>query len=119
MNIADMYYVGPDYHKAFQIPVIEGNVFTPTLTDTLSQQVMVSRQFVERMKMLAGWTGSPIGKPVYITEHRTMATICGVYEDIHLGSQVMEEYDECVRTVMFYRNKTFEQFIRSLESDVT
>lgn len=50
MNIADMYYVGPDYHKAFQIPVIEGNVFTPTLTDSLSQQVMVSRRFVERMK---------------------------------------------------------------------
>ena len=104
MNIADMYYVGPDYHKAFQIPVIEGNVFTPTLTDTLSQQVMVSRQFVERMKTLVGWTGSPIGKPVYITEHRTMATICGVYEDIHLGSQVMESYDERP-TVMFYRNK--------------
>ena len=104
MNIADMYYVGPDYHKAFQIPVIEGNVFTPTLTDTLSQQVMVSRQFVERMKTLVGWTGSPIGKPVYISEHRTMATICGVYEDIHLGSQVMESYDERP-TVMFYRNK--------------
>lgn len=104
MNIADMYYVGPDYHKAFQIPVIEGNVFTPTLTDTLSQQVMVSRQFVERMKTLVGWTGSPIGKSVYITEHRTMATICGVYEDIHLGSQVMESHDERP-TVMFYRGK--------------
>lgn len=61
MNIADMYYVGPDYHKAFQIPVIEGNIFTPTLTDTLSQQVMVSRQFVERMNLLVGWTGSPSG----------------------------------------------------------
>lgn len=104
MNIADMYYVGPDYHKAFQIPVIEGNVFTPTLTDSLSLQVMVSRQFVERMKTLAGWTGSPIGKPVYITEHRAMATICGVYEDIHLGSQVMESHDERP-TVMFYRNR--------------
>lgn len=107
MNIADMYYVGPDYHKAFQIPVIEGNVFTPTLTDSLSQQVMVSRRFVERMKTLAGWTGSPIGKTVYITEHAdhgTIAIVCGVYEDIHLGSQVMEEHDERP-TVMFYRSK--------------
>ena len=80
MNIADMYYVGPDYHKAFQIPVVEGNVFTPTLTDTLSQQVMVSRRFVERMETLAGWTGSPIGKTVYITEHAdhgTIAIVCG------------------------------------------
>lgn len=107
MNIADMYYVGPDYHKAFQIPVVEGNVFTPTLTDTLSQQVMVSRRFVERMETLAGWTGSPIGKTVYITEHAdhgTIAIVCGVYEDIHLGSQVMESHDERP-TVMFYRNK--------------
>lgn len=104
MNVADMYDVGPDYHKAFQIPVIEGNVFTPTLTDTLSQQVMVSRQFVERMRRLAGWKGSPIGKTVHITEHQFPATICGVYEDIHLGSQVMESHDERP-TVMFYGNK--------------
>lgn len=107
MNIADMYYVGPDYHKAFRIPVIEGNLFTPTLTDSLSQQVMVSRQFVERMKTLAGWTGSPIGKSVYITEHTergTVAIVCGVYEEIHLGSQVLEEHDERP-TVMFYRNR--------------
>ena len=106
MNIADMYYVGPDYHKAFQIPVIEGNVFTPTLTDSLSQQVMVSRRFMERMKTLAGWTALPLGRRYILPNTRigTIAIVCGVYEDIHLGSQVMEEHDERP-TVMFYRNK--------------
>lgn len=105
MNIADMYDVGPDYHKTFDIPVIEGSVFNPALQDSTSRQVMVSRSFVERMQKLAGWSGSPIGKQVYITEHgETTLTLCGVYEDIHLGSQVTENHDDRP-TVMFYRNR--------------
>lgn len=62
MNVADMYYVGSDYHKTFQIPLVEGEVFTPHLQDTVTRQAMVSRRFVERMKALAGWEGSAVGK---------------------------------------------------------
>lgn len=101
MNIADMYLVGDDYHKTFGIPVIEGNTFTPHLSDTVARQVMVSRKFVEKMRELAGWTGSPIGKTVFITEHKGPLTVCGVYEEIHLGSQIAESADERP-TVMFY-----------------
>lgn len=101
MNIADMYQVGPDYHRTFSIPVLEGEVFNPALQDTLSQQVMVSRGFVERMRTLAGWEGSAIGKQIHVTEHKGTLTICGVYENISLGSQFAEDYDERP-TVMFY-----------------
>lgn len=101
MNIADMYLVGDDYHKAFDIPVIEGSTFTPHLSDTVARQVMVSRKFVERMRELAGWTGSPIGKTVNITEHEGPLTVCGVYEEIHFGSQIAEDADERP-SVMFY-----------------
>lgn len=101
MNIADMYLVGDDYHKVFDIPVIEGSTFTPHLSDTVARQVMVSRKFVERMRKLAGWTGSPIGKTVNITEHKGPLTVCGVYEEIHFGSQIAESADERP-TVMFY-----------------
>ena len=101
MNIADMYLVGDDYHKAFGIPVIEGSTFTPHLSDTVARQVMVSRKFVERMRELAGWTGSPIGKTVNITEHEGPLTVCGVYEEIHFGSQIAEDADERP-SVMFY-----------------
>lgn len=101
MNIADMYQVGPDYHRTFSIPVLEGEVFNPALQDTLSQQVMVSRSFVERMRTLAGWEGSAIGKQIHVTEHKGTLTICGVYENISLGSQFAEDYDERP-TVMFY-----------------
>ena len=101
MNIGDMYLVGDDYHRTFGIPVIEGTTFTPHLSDTVARQVMVSRRFVERMRELAGWTGSPIGKTVFITEHQGPLTVCGVYEEIHFGSQMAENADERP-TVMFY-----------------
>lgn len=102
MNIADMYDVGPDYHKVFSIPILEGTGFTIELGDSVSQEVMVSRSFIDKMEKLAGWTGSPIGKQVFITEHQGRPyTICGVYEEIHLGSQVAEDFDDRP-TVMFY-----------------
>lgn len=102
MNIADMYDVGPDYHKVFSIPILEGTGFTTELGDSVSQEVMVSRSFINKMEKLAGWTGSPIGKQVFITEHQGRPyTICGVYEEIHLGSQVAEDFDDRP-TVMFY-----------------
>ena len=102
MNIADMYDVGPDYHKVFSIPILEGTGFTTELGDSVSQEVMVSCSFIDKMEKLAGWTGSPIGKQVFITEHQGRPyTICGVYEEIHLGSQVAEDFDDRP-TVMFY-----------------
>ena len=102
MNIADMYDVGPDYHKVFSIPILEGTGFTTELGDSVSQEVMVSRSFIDKMEKIAGWTGSPIGKQVFITEHQGRPyTICGVYEEIHLGSQVAEDFDDRP-TVMFY-----------------
>lgn len=102
MNIADMYDVGPDYHKVFSIPILEGTGFTTELGDSVSQEVMVSRSFIDKMEKLAGWTGSPIGKQVFITEHQGRPyTICGVYEEIHLGSQVAKDFDDRP-TVMFY-----------------
>lgn len=104
MNVADMYDVGDDYHKTFQIPVIEGSVFTPHLQDTVTRQVMVSRKFVKRMEELAGWKGSPVGKAFFLSEHGGPLTVCGVYEEIHLGSQLAESRDERP-TVMFYQGK--------------
>ena len=112
MNVADMYDVGSDYHKTFQIPLVEGEVFTPHLQDTVTRQAMVSRRFVERMKALAGWEGSAVGKSFFLSEHGGPLTICGVYEEIHIGSQMTEQRDERP-TVMFYGDKPIGRlFIR-------
>ena len=80
-NIADMYWVKDDFFSLMEIPVIEGEVFRSD--GSASNKVMVSRSFVEKMEQVAGWTGSAIGKNIIITEP---FTICGVYEDVCIGS---------------------------------
>ena len=86
-NIADMYWVKDDFFSLMEIPVIEGEVFRSD--GSASNKVMVSRSFVEKMEQVAGWTGSAIGKNIIITEHIQNGepfTICGVYEDVCIGS---------------------------------
>lgn len=86
-NIADMYWVKDDFFSLMEIPVIEGEVFRSD--SSASNKVMVSRSFVEKMEQVAGWTGSAIGKNIIITEHSQNGepfTICGVYEDVCIGS---------------------------------
>lgn len=86
-NIADMYWVKDDFFSLMEIPVIEGEVFRSD--GSASNKVMVSRSFVEKMEQVAGWIGSAIGKNVIITEHSQNGepfTICGVYEDVCIGS---------------------------------
>ena len=86
-NIADMYWVKDDFFSLMEIPVIEGEGFRSN--GSASNKVMVSRSFVEKMEQVAGWTGSAIGKNVIITEHSQNGepfTICGVYEDVCIGS---------------------------------
>ena len=86
-NIADMYWVKDDFFSLMEIPVIEGEVFRSD--SSASNKVMVSRSFVEKMEQVAGWTGSAIGKNSIITEHSQNGepfTICGVYEDVCIGS---------------------------------
>ncbi|MBQ6746145.1 MAG: ABC transporter permease [Bacteroidaceae bacterium] len=89
MNIADLFEVGDDFHEVMGIPIIEGKAFTPGLNDSIQTEIMVSRSFVERMREIAGWEGSGIGKEVFITSHeKAPTTIVGVYEDLKLGSFV-------------------------------
>lgn len=99
-NIADMYWVKDDFFSLMEIPVIEGEVFRSD--GSASNKVMVSRSFVEKMEQVAGWTGSAIGKNIIITEHSQNGepfTICGVYEDVCIGST--GNPDTCP-TALFY-----------------
>lgn len=104
-NIADQYSVGNGYLKIMGIPVIQGRSFTENITN--SNEVMVDRRFVEKMKLLAGWTDDVIGKAILVTEHgydettgqRSPFTICGVYENFRLGSIASQDERP---TVMFY-----------------
>ena len=83
MNIADLYFVGDGYFDVMGIPVVSGRTFTEQ-TDTL-REVMVSRQFEERMKQIAGWDRA-VGKQIICTSFHGPYTIVGVYEDTRIGS---------------------------------
>ena len=103
-NIADMYAVKDGFFPLMEIPVIEGEVFRSD--GSASNKVMVSRSFVKKMERVAGWTGSAIGKNVIITEHShngAPLTICGVYEDICIGST---GHPDPRPTVLFYGENT-------------
>jgi putative ABC transport system permease protein len=86
-NIADLYWVSNGYLSFMEIPVIEGRSFQEDVA--LSHEVMVNRGFVEKMKLMAGWTDGAVGKKIIISEHSNEKdeayTICGVFEDFRIG----------------------------------
>jgi putative ABC transport system permease protein len=100
-NIADLYWVGNDYLKMMNIPLIEGRSFTENVQN--STEIMVSRSFADKIIPLTGWTDGVIGKSVVLSEHSADAnssfTICGVYENFRIGYIGIEDNRP---TVMFY-----------------
>lgn len=104
-NIADLYYVGNGYMKLMNIKLIDGKTFTEN-SDSTMREVMVSRSFVVKMDSMLHWNGSAVGRKVFISEHsqtqNDLFTICGVYENIHIGNIT----DPDTRpSVMFYNRK--------------
>ena len=105
MNVADLYSVSDNYLATMGIKIIQGQNFTEQ-TDS-SREVMVSRSFVDKMKLLAHWDNNIIGKRVLITEHSQNAQqsfiICGVYDNVRIGSISSQDSRP---SVMFYTKNT-------------
>jgi len=86
-NIADMCWVGNDYHKIMEIPIIEGRTFTENIPT--SNEMMVSRSFIDKLALHMDLSDGIIGKNVMISQHsqgNKQFTICGVYEEFRVGS---------------------------------
>jgi putative ABC transport system permease protein len=87
-NVADLYYVGNGFFDLMKIRIVQGRGFTEN-ADSL-KEIMVSRSFAEKMKTAAKWNDYIIGKKIMVSEHsdydNSAFTICGVYDDISLGS---------------------------------
>lgn len=102
-NIADLYAVGNRFLDIMGIPVIEGRSFTENISS--SNEIMVSRSFINKINMFIDWSDGVVGKQILISEHsngKDLFTICGVYEDIRLG--IIGRQDTRP-TVMFYNKK--------------
>lgn len=100
-NIADLYYCSDGYLEMMEIPVIEGRSFTEGIS--YSGEVMVSRNFMEKMSKFVDWPDGPIGKQILVTEHGEKPfTICGVFDDFRLGS--ISNVDERPK-VLFYSSQ--------------
>lgn len=100
-NICDLYSVSDDYLKLMGIELIEGRGFTAG-QDSLSE-VIVSEDFVPKLRNVTQFKGSLIGKNIIITEHgdslHPTVSICGVYKKIRLGSAAEPDNRP---SVMFY-----------------
>lgn len=103
-NIADLYSVGDGYFELMKIPIIDGNTFQEG--GTASNEVMVSRSFVEKISQYVDWKDGAIGKSVLLSEHSEHGTdfftICGVYENIRIGAVDSEDPRP---SVMFYSDE--------------
>jgi len=89
-NISDHCWVGNDYLKMLEIPIIEGQYFQENVT--VSNEVMVSRSFIDKILAYTGWQDGVIGKNIYISQHSEgrnsgkLFTICGVFEEFRVGT---------------------------------
>lgn len=108
-NIADLYSVGNDYLNFMEIPIIEGESFRENVSS--SNEVMVSRNFIEKMLLNTDWKDGVVGKAITISEHSEggkLFTICGVFEDIRLGTIGRQDVRP---TVMFYNERPSEYLL--------
>lgn len=103
MNVADLYWVNDNFFQLMEIPVTEGEAFG--LGGSAADKMMVSRSFADKITNLTGWKDGVVGKSLFVSEHSLddnhYFVICGVYEDIRLGS-IVEKDPELRPTVLFW-----------------
>lgn len=86
-NVCDQYSVSDGYLRLMGMKLIEGDGFSAH-QDSIGE-VIVSSDFVEKLRKAAPFKGSIIGKRILITEHSDRGNkpfaVCGVYKKIRIG----------------------------------
>lgn len=84
-NVADFYWVDENYVSILNIPVTEGQNFSPATS--VANDILISHKGSEMLKMNNRWTDGTTGKQVEITEHdESASTIRGIFPDFIIGS---------------------------------
>ena len=111
-NIADLYGVGDGYLKLMGIKVVEGRNFTEPADSNLSE-VMVSESFVKRFHTTTH------RQHICVSEHtdslHPFSTICGVYQDVSIGSSLNREQ----RPSVLFHNYDDDRCILAKFTDLT
>ena len=117
-NIADLYGVGDGYLKLMGIKVVEGRNFTEPADSNLSE-VMVSESFVKRFHTTTHRQGSVVGQHICVSEHtdslHPFSTICGVYQDVSIGSSLNRE----LRPSVLFHDNNDPRYILAKFSDLS
>lgn len=104
-NVCDQYSVSDGYLRLMGIKLIEGDGFSAH-QDSIGE-VIVSSDFVEKLRTAAPFKGSIIGKRILITEHSDSGNkpfaVCGVYKKIQIGDAAQPDDRP---SVMFHATDT-------------
>ncbi|MGV8093706.1 MAG: ABC transporter permease [Mangrovibacterium sp.] len=85
-NVADFYWVDENYLSILNIPVTEGQNFSPGTS--VANDVLISHKGSEMLKINNRWTDGTVGKQIEITEHddEGVSTIRGIFPDFIINS---------------------------------
>lgn len=105
-NVADLFWVNPDFIDVTGMRILKGGGFS-TDTDSISDEAMVDKRFVESLKKYYGVDEEDIiGSKFKITEHKLYGneefTIVGVFNTLTL-SGIDKENEDTRPQVMFSR----------------
>ncbi len=82
-NVADFYWIDENYLSILNIPVNDGQNFSPV--NCVANDVLISHTGAELLKLNNKWNDGVVGKQLTITEHQ-QTTIKGVFPDFIISS---------------------------------
>ncbi|MBI9065542.1 MAG: ABC transporter permease [Marinilabiliaceae bacterium] len=82
-NVGDFYSIDENYFSILEIPVTQGQKFTPQTS--AANDVLISEKGAGMLQLHNGWDDGVTGKQISISEHGS-TTICGVFPDFIIGS---------------------------------
>lgn len=82
-NVADFYWIDQNYLSILDIPLKEGQNFSPETAAT--NDILISRKGAELLKLNNHWTDGVVGKQINMSEHR-LTTVRGVFSDFIISS---------------------------------
>ena len=103
-NVADFYWVDENYLSILNIPVTEGQNFSPETA--ITNDILISHKGAEMLKLNNLFTGGVVGNQLNLSEHK-LATVRGVFSDFIISS--ISSPDQRPAVFFYMSDDKFEQ----------